>query len=422
MSWFDCAFWGCIALVLYPYLAYPLCLALLARLRARPVRRGVFQPRGVSVVICAHNEQHNIERRLVEFVDLLARASYPGEILVVTDGSTDGTADVVRRHAVDGVRLIELPRRAGKAAALSEGVSQARYDILVFGDVRQTWAPDALLRLLENFADPEVGAVSGDLVVSARPGAMEGVGLYWRYEKWLRRNESAIGSQVGVTGAICACRQELFRPIPAGTLLDDVYWPMQVAMTGRRVVHDSRALAFDRLPDRASDEFRRKVRTLAGNYQLAAWLPRSLVPGLNPIWLQFLSHKLARLMVPWALLGLLVLSLLGEGWWYQAALMAQVGCYLLGLVGLGSRRGGKLVAAAGSFLVLNTAAWVAFWVWISGRAGSTWTRVSYDGRKSRSGSSVPAHPVTNECSPVLARAATPASTILEGTDLARPGG
>src|SRR5205085_1989176 len=144
-------------------------------------------------------------------------------------------------------------------------------------------------------------AVSGDLVVIAGPGAVAGVELYWKLEKWLRRQESRVGAQVGVTGAICAVRRELFTPVPPGTILDDVYWPLGVVMRGYRVVHDSRALAYDRLPERVRDEFRRKVRTLAGNFQLAARLPAALLPWRNPIWGQFLSHKLARLVVPWAL-------------------------------------------------------------------------------------------------------------------------
>src|SRR5207237_4710179 len=168
-------------------------------------------------------------------------------------------------------------------------------------------------RLLENFADPSVGAVSGDLHLETSPGVLAGVGLYWRFEKWLRCRESLVDSQVGVTGAIAAVRRELFRPVPAGTLLDDVYWPMQVAMQGYRVVHDARARAFDRLPDSPRDEFRRKVRTLAGNFQLAALLPASLSPWRNPVWVQWVSRKLLRLVAPWALLGLLASCIAGDG-------------------------------------------------------------------------------------------------------------
>jgi cellulose synthase/poly-beta-1,6-N-acetylglucosamine synthase-like glycosyltransferase len=379
MSPAEIGFWACAGLILYPYLLYPLLLTLVARLRPRPVARGPGLGRSVSFVVCAHNEQAGIGRRVAGFAELLDRTGIVGEIIVVSDGSTDGTAALACAQGGQYVRLLELPRRVGKAEALSRGVALARNEILVFADVRQAWEPDALERLLENFADPRVGAVSGDLVVRAGEGALAGVGLYWRYEKWLRRRESLAGSQVGVTGAISACRRELFTPIPPGTLLDDVYWALGVAMKGYRVIHDSRAVAHDRLPQKARDEFRRKVRTLAGNYQLVARLPAALLPWRNPVWLPLVSHKLARLAVPWALLGLLVTSALASpvGWPYRAALLAQLAGYLLGAAGLTSRRGGPLLSAAASFLVLNAAAWVAFWVWGTGRAGRSWGKVAY---------------------------------------------
>ena len=369
-----------VALIVYPYLVYPLLVALAARLRPRPVRldatRGPLP--AVSFLVAAHNEQGRMEGRLQELLCLLeVRANPADEILVVTDGSTDDTAAVVRMYTKQYVRLVELPERGGKANALNRGAALARNEILVFADARQTWAPDALTRLLENFADPDVGAVSGDLVVTTGDGTMAGVGLYWRFEKWLRRQESAAGSQVGVTGAISACRRALFQPIPAGTLVDDVYWPVGVALQGKRVVHDSRAVAYDRLPEKTRDEFRRKVRTLAGNFQFVGLRPGVLLPWRNPIWVQLVSHKLARLVVPWALLGLFVACILGEGWVYDFTLAAQGLGYALAIVGLLTGRGGKPCSAASSFLVLNAAAWVAFWVWISGRAGRTWTKASY---------------------------------------------
>ena len=144
--------------------------------------------------------------------------------------------------------------------------------------------------------------------------------------------------------------------MPAGTVLDDVYWPLRVAMAGRRVVMEPRAHAFDRLPANASDEFRRKVRTLAGNFQLTTSLPAALLPWRNPIWLQFLSHKLLRLLVPWAVLALLPLSALADGAFYRMAFWWQVEGYVIGLTSLAFRnatRRSRLLSAAGSFLVLN---------------------------------------------------------------------
>jgi cellulose synthase/poly-beta-1,6-N-acetylglucosamine synthase-like glycosyltransferase len=374
----EIVFWSCAAFVLYTYAGYPLLLGALAWLRRRPTRTGPFAGR-VTVIVAAHNEEKAIGRRLVEMTEQLRAGNLDGDVIVVSDGSTDGTAVVARSYTKDRVHVLELPERIGKAAALSLACARATGDVIVFADTRQVWSPDALPLLLENFADPAVGAVSGELMIHTDPGVMEGVSLYWRYEKWLRKREADLHSSVGVTGAICAVRRALFKPIPPGTVLDDVYWPLQVALQGRRVVFDSRAVAHDRLPERTRDEFRRKVRTLSGNFQLLTLAPRALLPGGSPLWLQLLSHKVLRLGGPWALLGLLAAGLLLTGPLYQILLGVQLYCYALALLALVTPLGrqSRLASAAASFLVLNAAAWLAFWIWVTGRAGRSWAKVQY---------------------------------------------
>jgi cellulose synthase/poly-beta-1,6-N-acetylglucosamine synthase-like glycosyltransferase len=189
-------------------------------------------------------------------------------------------------------------------------------------------------------ADPRVGGVSGELLLDCESGddgstIGEGVGLYWRYEKWLRRHESAIGSILGSTGAIYALRRDLWRPLPADTLLDDVLAPMRAVLSGARVVFEGTARAYDRVSTGAPAEFRRKTRTLAGNYQLLRLEPRLLVPMANPVWIQFVSHKLGRLIVPYALCVILVSSaaLAGTHWTYAVALVGQLAFYGLALYG-----------------------------------------------------------------------------------------
>lgn len=368
------------ALVVYAYVLYPLVVAAWAKLRRRRDGARCPAPQSVSFLISARNEERRIEQRLRELLEILQIAKLDGEIILVSDGSTDATAEIVRRIGSPYLHLIEWPVSRGKSAAISAAAAMARNELLVFADVRQRWSGDALSRLVENFCDPRVGAVSGELVLESSPGVLAGVGLYWRYEKWLRQQESSAGCMIGVTGAIAAVRRDLFRQIPDGTLLDDVYWPAQVALQGYRVVYESRAQAFDRLPERTADEFRRKVRTLCGNYQLLMRMPRLIVPWRNPIWLQFLSHKLARLAVPWALLLLLIATALSPGWYNKAAFAAQAGFYSLAVAGIW--RGGSLkiplASAAASFVMLNAAAWLAFWVWMFGRAERAWTSVRYD--------------------------------------------
>jgi biofilm PGA synthesis N-glycosyltransferase PgaC len=370
-------FWLCTAFVLYTYMLYPLLLAVRPRFRradddTKPL------PQSVSIILAAHNEAANVERRLNELTALLAASGLKGEIIVVSDGSTDDTARLAREFEECGVRVLEFPEKRGKAVALTEAGALATYEILVFGDMRQRWAPDVLGHLLKNFADPTVGGVSGELMVESAPGVMAGVALYWRVEKWLRKKESRAYSMVGATGAISAVRRELFRPIPPGTLLDDVYWPLQVCLQGYRVVHESRAIAFDHLPDRPRDEFRRKVRTLTGNFQLATLVPAALLPWRNPIWLELVSHKMLRLAAPWALLGMLFLSAVLPGWLYQVAFSCQVACYTLALLGLiPAIQPLRVASTAASFLVLNAACWVAFWVWITRRGERAWYKVTY---------------------------------------------
>lgn len=368
-------FWSSLALIVYAYIGYPCALAVVAWLRPRPVRKRPVTPPapGVSIVIAARNEASRLPHRLENLLAL----PYPGprQIIVVSDGSTDGTSRVVARFPQ--VELLEI-EASGKAAALNAGVARARHDLLVFADTRQTFAGDALLEMVANFADPEVGGVTGELVLDCeRPSngpidsnVAEGVGLYWRYEKWLRRQESLVHSTLGATGAIYALRRSLWQPLPSGTLLDDVLAPIRVVLGGSRVVFEERAKAQDQVAGDGGEEQRRKVRTLAGNYQILGLEPRLLNPFANPVWLQYISHKVAaRLIVPFALIALLVSSaaLVQQAAIYAVALAAQV--FFYGLAAFGAVFGVATRAArvAYAFVVMNAAGVQAFFAVASGR-------------------------------------------------------
>lgn len=333
-------FWLSVAAIAYVYVGYPVLLAVWARLRPKPVRRSPLDADapGVSVIIAARNEA----ARLPDRIENLLAQDYPGplEIVVASDGSVDGTASVVARFG-DRVELVELPP-SGKPAALNAAVARARHDLLVFADARQSFGPDALQRLVENFADPAVGAATGELLLdceresaAADSTVGESVGAYWRYEKSLRRYESLIWSTLGATGAIYAMRRRLWRPLPPGTLLDDVLAPMRVVLAGYRVVFDDRARAYDRVEADAATERRRKVRTLGGNYQILALEPALLNPLRNPVWMQYVSHKLGRLLVPYAMGAALLsnVALVQAGILYTAALGGQLIFYALALYG-----------------------------------------------------------------------------------------
>jgi cellulose synthase/poly-beta-1,6-N-acetylglucosamine synthase-like glycosyltransferase len=333
-------FWLSVAVIGYVYAGYPLVLAAWARLRDRRARRppveAIARWPSISIVVAARNEAGRLPARLRNLLEI----PYPGrrEILVVSDGSTDGTADAVRAFG-DAVHLVLVPA-GGKPQALNAGVARATGEILVFADARQCFSRNALLELVANFEDPHVGGATGELVLDAEgeetPSTVgDGVGLYWTYEKWLRRNESRVWSTLGATGAIYALRRQLWRPLPPETLLDDVLAPMRAVLGGWRIVFEERAQAFDRAPLDAAAESRRKVRTLAGNYQILAQEPRLLVPFVNPVWLQYVSHKVGRLLVPWALALALVTSaaLAFESWLFTGALAVQGGFYGLALFG-----------------------------------------------------------------------------------------
>jgi len=384
-------FWIACGFVAYVYVGYPLLLHVWGRIRRRPAlsealdfaragSKGDWEP-AVSFVIAGRNEGRRIAGR-VENIHELEYPAAKRQIVVVSDGSTDQTHEVLEQMRVEhGVTPVEVPE-GGKARALNAGVARAANDVIVFADMRQGFAPDALRALVAPFRDPRVGAVSGELVLNGesrdrraederrarddrravddrrtaarmpagqrkgrRRWAMrrailestitDGVGLYWRYEKQIRRDESATGSVVGATGAIYAMRRSLWQPLPPDTILDDVLTPMRIVMAGYRVVFEERACAFDRTALDAGAEGRRKLRTLAGNYQLLWLEPRLLLPWTNPAWMQFMSHKVGRLLVPYALPTVFVLSLLlaRHSALYGAAFGIQCGFYLLAAYG-----------------------------------------------------------------------------------------
>jgi cellulose synthase/poly-beta-1,6-N-acetylglucosamine synthase-like glycosyltransferase len=362
-------FWIAAAALAYVYVGYPAGAWMLGRLSRRTVNKRPITP-FVSVVVACQNEAAAIRRR----VDNLLNSNYPAELLeivVVSDGSTDATNETVRLLISDRVKLLELPERRGKAVALNAGVGCAAGDVIVFADARQEFERSAIRELVSNFADPSVGAVSGELVFvdSQSSPTGQGVGLYWSYERWIRKSESRFYSTVGSTGAIYAIRRELWKPIPAGTILDDVYVPMQIALRGYRVVVEEGARAYDTFSPSESHEFRRKVRTLTGNYQLCQLLPGVLLP-VHRLFIQFWSHKLLRLAAPFFLLLLFAASLLARGTVYRVALAAQIGFYatvILGLILSGYGKPIRLISAAYLFSLMNAAAVMGLLHFVAGK-------------------------------------------------------
>jgi cellulose synthase/poly-beta-1,6-N-acetylglucosamine synthase-like glycosyltransferase len=332
----------------------------------------------VSILVVAYNEADRIGARIENLLEL----DYPADrlsVVVASDGSTD---DTVRRAGLNGddrVTVRSFSVRRGKAAVLNLVVPALRSDIVVFADARQHFDPGTLRAMVDNFSDPTVGAVGGQLVLTTqnRPAAAgRGAAFYWRYETFIRSTEARADSTIGATGAIYAIRRRLFQAIPDDTILDDVLIPLQIVRQGYRVLFEPRARAYDSASPTARQEFVRKARTIAGTFQLFArerWL---LNPRRNRLWFETISHKALRLTVPVFHMALLASAcLLAAEWLYLWALVGQGAFYLAALAGYSQRRRRSVVFTVPcAMCVLIWATVVGFVRFATGQQQVTWER------------------------------------------------
>jgi poly-beta-1,6-N-acetyl-D-glucosamine synthase len=309
------------AAIVYVIAGYPALLKWKARRNGGlPVKR--YEPKSVSILIAVYNG----ENFLAEKLDSILQLDYPAELLqvfVLSDGSTDRTNEIARQYAARGIQLLELPH-GGKPAALNAGLAHSTGEILLLTDVRQVLEPGSVKELVACFADPTVGVVSGDLPVRKGMDSEEtNTSLYWRYEREIRKNLGKIGSTFGATGPFYAMRRELASPMPPDTLLDDMYLPLGAFFKGYRLIVDDEARALE-YPFSIKSEFRRKVRTQAGVYQIMGLYP-ALLSSKNPLVFHFVSYKLGRLALPWLFLLLFISSFGLPMPWSMLAVTAQVG-------------------------------------------------------------------------------------------------
>lgn len=293
-------------LVVYPLLAlaliwigYPLAIRLLGALR-RPEVSSPPRPADerVSIILASADDAQAIRNRVT---DLLA-TQYPAQLIevVVALDAANAKATPDDLGALDErVRVVIGDAPGGKATALNAAVRAASHDLLVFADTAQRFDPDAIPVLIDELTSTELGAVSGMLELPGKDGSLNLAERYWRYERWLRRWEGRLRSGVGVTGAIYAMHRSLWQPLPTGLLLDDLYVPMRLVLQGKRVGFTEKARAHDLRRFAPEQEYRRKMRTLTGVLQVCAWLPGVLNPLRNPLWVQFVFHKLLRLLTPY---------------------------------------------------------------------------------------------------------------------------
>ncbi len=286
-----------VGLIGYTYVGYPLALAVLARLRPRPIHLATHTP-SVTLLIAAYNEADFIAQKLDNSLAL----DYPAEclqILVAADGSNDRTPDIVAEYADRGVMLSYEPARQGKMAAINRAMPQATGEIVVFSDANNLYQPNTLRELVKPLADLQVGIASGAKQIIEGDGALgESEGLYWRYESFIKKQETAVDSCVGVAGELLAMRRALFESPPPEIINDDFYLALRVLQQGYRVVYVPTARSWERVSLTAQDEVTRRTRIVAGRYQ-AMVRGRALLPWNRPllVW-QILSHKYLRPLVP----------------------------------------------------------------------------------------------------------------------------
>lgn len=378
-------FWLSSAVVLHAYVVYPALVwglsRTLTRRRIQPASTDESLPE-VTLLIAAHNEEVWIGERIRNALAM----DYPPErirIVVASDGSEDKTNEIVAACRADEQRieLFAFEQRRGKAAMLNEAMSRVTGDMVVLSDANTMYEPDAVRQLVSWFADPEVGAVCGRLILHDAATGRNVDSLYWRYETFLKKCEAKLGGLLGANGAIYAIRRELFVPIPDNTIIDDFMIPLLSKLRhGTSIVYDEHAVAHEETPPTIRDEFKRRARIGAGGYQSLAVLWPLLNPKTGWTAFTFLNHKVLRWCVPLFLIMAMATNLmLLDGRIYQVMLAVQLGFYALAVVGLfvnGHGLAAKLARAASLFCGMNAALAVGFWQWAFVRQRGTWQRTS----------------------------------------------
>lgn len=379
-----------VGLIVYAYAGYPVLLAVLARLRPRPVHLSAHTP-SVTLLIAAYNEADIIAQKLDNSLAL----DYPTDclqILVAADGCDDATPDIVAGYADQGVRLSYQPARQGKMAAINRAMPQATGEIVVFSDANNLYHPDTLRELVKPFADPQVGITSGAKQIAAGDGTLgASEGLYWRYESFIKKQETTVDSCVGVAGEVLALRRNLFAPPPAEIINDDFYLALRVLQQGYRVVYVPTARSSERVSATAQDEVIRRTRIVAGRYQ-AMVRGRALLPWNRPLLLwQIVSHKYLRPLVPFAMITafiancLAVTPLAARHQGHTPTRLAQItlglqllfyGLSLLGTIIKWGGKAGKLLYLPTYLVQSNAAALVGLYRFLLGQQTVRWQRVA----------------------------------------------
>ena len=384
----ETVFYSLLFLVLYCYFGYPLLIYLFAVVFTNRIDKSPIEPT-ISIIIAAYNEEDCIEEKISNLLSV----DYPTanmEIIIGSDGSTDRTNEILRSITSPIFSFHEYSARRGKMATVNDLVTESKNEILIFTDARQSFNTDTIRELVANFHDPTIGCVSGELYfkVLTDGGTAKGINMYWNYEKFLRRYESQFHSMLGATGAIYGIRRELFTPIPAEVVLDDMFVPLKITEKGFRTIFDAKANVYDIVSDNPKEEYRRKVRTLYGNYQIFNLFSGLFNPFTSPVAIQFFSHKLLRVVLPFVLISLFGVNILlcDKSLTYQIFMVAEVAFYLLAVVGMLTKNSqdgmlkivSKISYIPYVFCLLNFSALAGFFRLIQQNQSATWEKARED--------------------------------------------
>jgi glycosyltransferase involved in cell wall biosynthesis len=367
-------FWWAAIFLMYTFVGYPLLLWLVSLWRSRPYQRGTIQPK-VSLIIAVHNEAAVIRRKILNCLELTYQKD-KYEIIVASDGSDDGTAEIVRSFSPQGVKLIEIPDRRGKQYAQMLARDAARGEILVFTDAGVELEPDGLEEIVSNFADPSIGCVSSEDELAKEKRSWMGEQFYVQLEMQLRRLESRIGSLVTASGSFFAARRTVCE-IWHTDQTSDFFVVLNAVALGMRAVVDPECVGRFGLVRSEGAELQRKVRTIVNGLQVFFSHLHLLSPFRYGFfsW-QLISHKLFRWLTPSAILFLTIsnLFLWKTSSFYRMCLALQVGVYGAGLLALVADRssGWKPIKLAGYFLLGNAATLMAWFYFLSGEKFATW--------------------------------------------------
>jgi cellulose synthase/poly-beta-1,6-N-acetylglucosamine synthase-like glycosyltransferase len=373
----------CLGAVVYAYFGYPVivwCLAHCFRRRHQfPADKSGHLP-SVSLLIAAYNEDAVLEARLRNALTM----DYPRdklEIVVASDGSTDGTVDIVRTFEAQGVgiRLLDYKRRRGKAAVLNAAMKEVTGDIAILSDANTYTEPDAARRLVRWFHDPRMGVVCGRLVLTDPHTGRNADSLYWKYETFLKRSEGRLGALLGANGAIYAIRRNVYTPIPDDTLVDDLVIPLWAHLhTGCAIVYDPEAVAHEESAPDLSHEFHRRSRIGAGGWKSLELLWPLVNPAQGWVAFTFISHKILRWLGPFFLIGMAVSNMvLWQDPIFRWVLLGQAGFYALSLIGAlvpTATKAAKPLRLAALFTAMNLALLLGFWRWMRKSQKAAWRR------------------------------------------------